>query len=292
VTPEDRTLAEALRLEHALDEPLVPFDSGSVPVFAAGKRHVIKLFPAAERSHFEAEVAALTLLDGALSIPTPNVVAHGERDGRWFVVMSRLAGRPLGEVWPELTPVERLDIVRQVGAGLAELHATSDSGLSALSVDWPEFLAGRRAGNSERQAAKGLGDPWLGQVDAYLDRWFPDDDGRRALLHTEVMRDHLLVDRRGGGWRVSGLFDFEPAMIGAPEYEFASVGLFVTCAEPGLFGAALEAYGARTGDEELPYRIMAYTLLHRYSNLAWYLERLPSDGCRTLEDLARRWFST
>jgi hygromycin-B 7''-O-kinase len=252
---------------------------------------VIKLFPRAERSHFEAEVAALTRLDGALSIPTPRVVASGERDGRWYVVMSRLAGRPLCDIWPELAREERLDIVRQVGTGLAELHARGGSGLPALSVDWREFLDGRRAGNGERQAAKGLGAPWLGQVDAYLDRWFPRDDGRRALLHTEVMREHLLVDRRDGAWRVSGLFDFEPAMIGAPEYEFASVGLFVTCAEPGLFGAALEAYGAPAADEELPYRILAYTLLHRYSHLRWYLERLPSEGCRTLEALARRWFA-
>ncbi len=50
--------------------------------------------------------------------------------------------------------------------------------------------------------------------------WRP---GRR-LLHTEVMRQHLLTaegPQRGMG--LSGLIDFEPAMRGEREYEFAGV---------------------------------------------------------------------
>jgi hygromycin-B 7''-O-kinase len=36
---------------------------------------------------------------------------------------------------------------------------------------------------------------------------------------------------------------------------------------------------------------MAYALLHRYSNLRWYLERLPSPGVTSLDALAMRWWS-
>ncbi|WP_368396660.1 phosphotransferase [Streptomyces sclerotialus] len=39
---------------------------------------------------------------------------------------------------------------------------------------------------------------------------------RRSLLHTEVMREHFLVDP--DGWRLTGLLDFEPAMIGDRAY--------------------------------------------------------------------------
>ena len=35
---------------------------------------------------------------------------------------------------------------------------------------------------------------------------------------------------------------------------------------------------------------MAHALLHRYSNLRWYLERLPAPGATTLEQLADRWW--
>jgi len=149
----------------------------------------------------------------------------------------------------------------------------------------------QRASCRERQLARGLGAPWVDEVGDFLARWTPSDDGARVLLHTEVMREHLLVERRQGAWHISGLIDFEPAMLGAPEYELAAVGIFLTCAEPGLLRVLLDAYGAEI-DDELPLRIMAYALLHRYSNLRWYLERLPvPDDVRNLESLARRWFT-
>ena len=131
----------------------------------------------------------------------------------------------------------------------------------------------------------------MDEVGDFLARWTPRDDGARVLLHTEVMREHLLVERREGAWHITGLIDFEPAMLGAPEYELAAVGIFLTCAEPGLLRVLLDAYGAEV-DDELPLRIMAYALLHRYSNLRWYLERLPVlDDVGDLESLARRWFT-
>jgi hypothetical protein len=42
----------------------------------------------------------------------------------------------------------------------------------------------------------------------------------------------------------------------------------------------------------LQRRLLAYTLLHRYSNLRWYLERMPDrDGITTLDALAGRWWA-
>jgi hygromycin-B 7''-O-kinase len=114
-----------------------------------------------------------------------------------------------------------------------------------------------------------------------------------VLLHTEVMRDHTLVQRNADGWEVSGLFDFEPAMLGAPEYEFASVGIFLAGGEPAPFRAFLCGYGYAEADlePELRRRIMAYALLHRYSNLKWYLETVPAESAITLDDLAAEWFA-
>jgi hygromycin-B 7''-O-kinase len=181
--------------------------------------------------------------------------------------------------------------MREVGAALAALHATATEEGAPLVVDWPRFVDAQRASCRERQLARGLGAPWADAVGDFLARWTPRDDGARVLLHTEVMREHLLVERREGAWHISGLLDFEPAMRGAPEYEWAAVGIFLACAEPGLLGALLEAYG-KAVDDELPLRIMAYALLHRYSNLRWYLERLPVPvDVGDLESLARRWFT-
>ena len=184
-----------------------------------------------------------------------------------------------------------LSVDARSGCGLAALHAIATDDLAPLAVDWPRFMDSQRVSCRDRQLARGLGPPWIDAIGEFLARWTPGDDGKRVLLHTEVMREHLLVERREGGWHISGLVDFEPAMVGAPEYEMASVGIFVTCAEPGLLRVLLDAYGSVV-DDELPLRIMAYALLHRYSSLRWYLERLPvPDEVGDFESLARRWFT-
>lgn len=267
------------------------FSAGSVPVFVVGDDHVVKLFPADERAFFEAEKAALSAIDGQLSIPTPRLLGAGERGAWLYVVMTLLRGRSLFEAWPELDADARRDLMRQVGAGLAELRGVDVPAGSPLAIDWPAFMAAQRSSARERQIARKLAPRWVDRIDAFLDRWMPVDDGRRVLLHTEIMREHLLVDRASGAWRVTGLVDFEPAMIGAPEYELSSIGVFVCGGEPGLLRALLQASGGAI-DDELPLRIMAQALLHRYSNLRWYLERVPvSDNVADLDALARRWFA-
>jgi hygromycin-B 7''-O-kinase len=275
--------------ELGVREAPVRFASGSVPVYALGDRYVVKLFPLPEREYFETEVAALSAIDGGLCLPTPRIVTTDTGEHGWALVMTRLRGRALHEAWPEIGALERRRLVREVGTALAELHRVATES-PQLSMDWGRFLAGQQAGCRERQRSKGLPEPWLGQIDAFLDRWLPRDDGRRVLLHTEVMREHLLVEREAG-FRLTGLVDFEPAMLGAPGYELASAGLFVSCAEPGLFRELLLGYGAAL-DPDLPMVTMAYALLHRYSNLPWYFERLPASvPPGDFAALAQAWFS-
>ncbi len=102
------------------------------------------------------------------------------------------------------------------------------------------------------------------------------------------------VAQRGGRWRATGVLDFEPAMIGSREYEFASVGMFASVSDAGFLRALLLAYGFRQDelDHTLRRRFMAYTLLHRYSHLGWYLRRMPpGPGVESLEALADEWWA-
>jgi hygromycin-B 7''-O-kinase len=55
----------------------------------------------------------------------------------------------------------------------------------------------------------------------------------------------------------------------------------------------LHAYGYTDQDlnEDLTHRLMICTLLHRYSNLPWFLKEAPPPAHVTpLEDLAAFWF--
>jgi hypothetical protein len=84
-------------------------------------------------------------------------------------------------------------------------------------------------------------------------------------------RTSTCCDPNPDGWSLSGLFDFEPAMRGARECEFASVsvGLFVARREAGFPRRLLLAYGYRPHQlyDELPRRLLASALLLRYSDL-------------------------
>ena len=294
---DDAALAkgvQAILRRHGLAGALVTrYDSGSLPVYAVGKHHVLKLYPPHETEHAAVEARTLAFVHGALPLPTPEVVATGTQDGWHTLLMSQLRGRRLVDARPEMSPRERDGVADDLGHALAALHHSIPRRWPASPPPWDDFIRAQRASAGQRQRARGLAEPWLSQIDRFLDRWMPAAITTPSLLHTELMREHLMVERGPDGWRLNGLFDFEPAMLGDPLYEFASVGIFVSCGDARFLRRTLRAYGFATTalDDELSCRFMAYALLHRYSNLRWYLERLPANGATTLEQLAARWWS-
>ncbi|SOB84750.1 phosphotransferase family protein [Streptomyces sp. 1331.2] len=268
--------------------PLERFAEGSVPVYAVGDEHVLKLFPAASARDGLTEQRVLDRLYGALPVPTPALRDAGEYVNGWrYILMSRLPGEGLAPAWPRLPQPDRVRIAHDCGEALAALHALDPEPLAdALGPgDWPAFLARQRAGAVARQRERGLPEAWAEQIPDFLAAAPPPTaTPRRALLHTEFMREHLLTDP-ATGWRLTGLIDFEPAMIGDPAYDLVAVGLFTTRGDRQLLGRLLAAYGHPFD----PRLLMAYTLLHVYSNLPWYLRELRPSA-RTLDALAEEWF--
>lgn len=290
--PGVRAVCERLDLG---GQVLTRFAEGSLPVYAIGDSWVLKLYPPYDIAERDNETTVLRAIERRLSIPTPQVRATGELEGWGYLAMTRLHGAPLVETWPRMADEDRWQLGDDLGATLAELHAVSDPALESVRVDWPAFLARQRDTAVERQARHGLGSAWLEQIPDYIDGASLGNPTTNSLLHTEIMREHLLVQRGPGGWKLTGLFDVEPSMLGAAEYEFASVGLFFSCGDSRVLRHVLLAYGYRPHQlgAELQHRLMAYALLHRYSNLPWWLDRLPAHhGATTLHELAALWWGT
>jgi hygromycin-B 7''-O-kinase len=280
----------ALLARHGLaDVPRVRYDSGSLPVYAVGDGFVLKLFPPTEAVHASIEARALAAVQDRLPIPTPRLVAADTHDGWPYVLMSQLPGQRLVDAWSSLSSAERDRMADRLGETVAALHTIDTEPLADFTPRWDEFIPKQLASAAQRQTQRRLAPQWVEQIDAFLARWMPPPAPKPVLLHTELMREHLTVDRG----ELTGLFDFEPAMLGAPEYDFASFGLFVACGDARFLRRTLLAYGYAPHelDEALPCRLMAYALLHRYSNLRWYLERLPLPGATTLEQLAAHWWA-
>jgi hygromycin-B 7''-O-kinase len=290
-----RSSVTAIARRHGLgDQPALRYDSGSLPVFALGALHVLKLYPPQDRAHAQVEARVLACVDGRLPLPTPQVVATGQWEDGSYLLMTQLPGRRLVDVWPQLAPAERDRLCQRLGEAVAALHALDSLPLADLPPPhWAQFVPEQCRQAVARQRERGLAEPWLEQIAPFLERWAGPADAEQVLPHTEIMREHLLVVPDVTGWRLSGLFDFEPAMRGAREYEFASIGLFVSAGDPRALRSILLAYGyaAAALEHALQNRLMAMALLHRYSNLPWYLQRLPLPDAQRLEQLAAHWWN-
>ncbi|MET9951245.1 aminoglycoside phosphotransferase family protein [Streptomyces sp. NPDC006339] len=268
---------------------LTRFPDGSQPVYAVGDGHVLKLFPGAAARDGVAEGRVLAHVEGRLPVRTPEVRAAGAYENGWrYVLMSRLPGENLAQVWDRVPRAHRERLVTEIGETLAALHALDPEPLADVlgPGDWGAFVDRQRAGAVARQRACGLGPAWLEQIPGFLASVPLPRAPRPCLLHTEVMQQHFLV--APDGWRLTGFFDFEPAMIGDAAYDFVGVGLFVTRGDPALLARLTHAYG-RTVE---PSTALAYTLLHVYSNLPWYLRERGVTEEGKLSALAESWFGT
>jgi hygromycin-B 7''-O-kinase len=247
------------------------YPDGSRPVYAVGDRRVLKLYPTVSAPDSVNEARVLDYLDGRLPVATPRLLAHGEYKNGWrYLLMSQLPGTELAAAWPAIPRPHQDRVISQAGGLRAALHGLDPGSLHPIlgPADWAGFLAGQRATAAERQREVHLPDPWLSQIDGFLAS-VPAAPGReRVLLHTEVIREHLVVDP--GTWTLSGMLDFETAMTGDRAYEFAAAGLFVPRGDPRLLGRLLAAYGRGFDPREL----LAY--LHRHANLPECLGQLPA----------------
>ena len=286
VRPAAEDLAARLGLAGA---GLRRYPGGSRPVYAVGDRRVLKLYPTVSAPDSVTEARVLDYLDGRLPVATPELLAHGEYENGWrYVLMSQLPGTGLAAAWPAIPRPHQDRVASQAGEMLAALHALDPEPRHGITgpADWAGFLAGQRATAPQRQREVKLPDLWLSQIEGFLES-VPLPRGReRVLLHTEVTREHLVVNP--GTWTLSGLLDFERAMTGDRAYEFAAAGLFLPRGDPRLLGRILAAYG-RSFD---PRELLAYTLLHLHSNLPECLTELPAPPEPTLDSLAQTWFGT
>ena len=91
---------EALCRTEGLDPgSLVRYPGGSTPVYAAGDR-VLKLYPPTHLEEHAAETAVLTAVPDRLPVLVPRLQVSGRWDAWGFVVMDRLDGVRLKDVWP------------------------------------------------------------------------------------------------------------------------------------------------------------------------------------------------
>lgn len=255
---------------HGLDAARAePFASGSDIVWALGP-WVVKLTAPRWRWQIEAEVRNLGQVRGRLPVRTPAVRTWGELAGWPYVVMERLDGIPLDQIWPALEHGARLGLAAELGHLMRALHTLPEP----LGEPWEPFWLACRSNVPARHGGPGVPPELLAEIEPFLAAQGGLDDGRRALLHTELHREHLLVTEHAGRLRLDACIDFADGRPGHPLYDLAAPVELLFDAEPGLLQALLDAY-APGAPVPSPEHLLAWHLCHRYGSLPRLLGLLP-----------------
>jgi hygromycin-B 7''-O-kinase len=259
-------------------------------IFFVDDAFVIKIF-ASLRENYLRETAALRFTHGKLGIETPELICTGEIEGWSYLVMTQLAGRASRAVWESIGQRDRLEIVTHLGTAMRQLHDhAAPLQESALNRDWQGFMERQARLAVERQRACGANPEWIERLPAYLAERLGLLQARRdeVFLHGDIHAGNLLLDERGGRWRITGLIDFGDSLCGLHEYEFVAPGVLMVQGNSELQRAMLLAYGYTEArlDLNLRARLMLLTVLYECSDLRKYALRLAPDAVHfTLDQL-------
>jgi hygromycin-B 7''-O-kinase len=116
------------------------FTTGTNLVVGLGRDLILKIFPPMLRGQFLAERLSLRLLQARLSIPIPEIVVEGERDGWPYLVITRLHGILGTAAWPALPEDAKESVLGQIGETIAEVQKVPVGELAAIEPRWDQFI--------------------------------------------------------------------------------------------------------------------------------------------------------
>jgi len=264
--PAARDIARSHGLPHG-DAHLFP--TGGNLVVALDDHLVLKVFPPLPRHQFVSERMALSQLHGRITLPIPEIVVEGERDGWPYLVMTRLAGIIGKEAWPALPEDRKQRVLHDIGRTIAEVQRVPTGELSAVEPRWDELMSRQIAGCRARHQRLGLAQKYLDGLDDLLSaaKTLVPMHAPPVILTGEYIPENFLLSEENG--ELIGLIDFGDAMTGWGEYDLLGPGSFMTAGIPARVQSLFRGYGYTKADitPALTRRLMTLALLHRFSNL-------------------------
>jgi hygromycin-B 7''-O-kinase len=268
-------------------------ENGEHIVFLIDDLLVLKIYRPF-RGCFEREKKAFEFLGGRISFKIPEIVQIGEIEGFNYILMTRLSGVAMTRaVWLTLSTNEQLRFISKLATGLREIHSLN---AESFHNDWSEFVEDRANTFIERQIAHGVNSKVIESLPAYLDanlklvpKEFP-----AVFLHGDVHFGNLRLEKSGGDWQVSGLFDFADSRCGFQEYDFLAVGILMIQGQAEIQREFFKSYGYAENrlDESFRRRMMMLTMLYETSDLRRYALRLKPEAVDfSLEELERAIWS-
>lgn len=247
---------------------------GSSAVFIVDDEVVVKIFAPFLTDDFHREVETYELIDTALDPYLPELKAHGFYPDKidWaFMVMEFMPGRPIREVRADIPREDTAAIAQELAWYTRRLHKVpldSAKVIETSAAGWFKFLKERRKACLEELRDKtDLPLAVLREIYYLLasDVFLPPRDFRPSLLNGDFTEDHLLLEKRLGQWRISGLIDWADSLVGAVEYEWVALWFGLCGQDVPMFREFMKAYDSTLRlDRAFRSKMMAYTFIHRF----------------------------
>jgi aminoglycoside phosphotransferase (APT) family kinase protein len=195
---------------------------------------VLKIYPAALHWKMQKEVAIARLLQNRLSVAVPEILLADETSSFLplnFVLMTKLDGKTMPEFGTTFNREETCAIFTRMGEVLREINAVAMDAFGYIGPHgiWTPFATNRTymsAQFDEKLSAfcEHGGDGELAQhlKEFVAHRVSLFDACKEAkLCHYDFSNSNVLIERRDGSLRLTGILDFEGAIAGDPLMDLA-----------------------------------------------------------------------
>jgi len=271
---------------------------GSNAVFVVNRkqpshRAVVKIYAPFCREDYAFEREIHVLLEGTPALGAPRLVAHGvlESSTKWpYVVLSFVPGEPIREVRDDIDDRNLLNIAEELGHRLRHLHAIPLSALRTLDVTragWQRYTQQQIARTTAAlRRENALPDRVINRIPEFVSTVLVEQGAPDLVLVSgDVTEDHVMLQRCGNTWAISGLIDFADARVAPREYEWVALWFSALDRDVSSLKAFMKGYDpAQVPDEAFLRQAMAYTFLHEFGALI-ISEMLSPRRARRLESI-------
>jgi aminoglycoside phosphotransferase (APT) family kinase protein len=175
------------------------------------------------------------IYDQAAPVPgllVPRILGFDEE----AAVLSRISGVELGTVLRELTSEDLATVSEQLGATvkalhslvqpafgylLAGVHEPAATNAEYLARTFDAFLSDWSRYGGEPEVAKSIDKMFSDRADLF------DLCEQAVICHDDLNPANILIERRLGGWQLSGIIDFENGRAADPLMDIAKAGYYL-----------------------------------------------------------------
>jgi hygromycin-B 7''-O-kinase len=264
---------------------ITKFDTGSVIVYQLGESDILKIYPYYDFDIYEVEKNVLSFLNQQeLSVEVPELIETGEHEGCPFILMSKVKGQLLSEVQDQLSEDELTKVSINMAEIMNEFHNLDISNLN-LNNEWEKYIENQISSLEDKHKGFGLSEVLLNQIDNYFNRDLIDTKSV-SLLTGEWTPFNVLVNDQ---YEIISVIDFGDCFIGNATYDLLGPPIFTFKNNKKDF---FLSYGIKEVELNSFHekKLMTYLLIHRYSNLNWFMDMNNVSDVDTFEEMAKVFY--